>query len=195
MDPDKKNFIKNPISITNNLNSSNNAINNQFGGQGNFDKSVTNIKQLIPTPSQGKDNIYDVDYENLGYEDRPWRKPGADPSDYFNYGFNDDTWLAYCIKKRKKKAEQSMQEKIGVYEPDKEDSPADYPPELQDHGPDNRSKRNNNFNRNQWSNQTNRTRNTRDDDQNQGDEYVINGEDSNVQVYVSLLYFFHLIIF
>uniref|UniRef100_W5NDM6 Pre-mRNA 3'-end-processing factor FIP1-like n=1 Tax=Lepisosteus oculatus TaxID=7918 RepID=W5NDM6_LEPOC len=35
------------------------------------------------------------------FEDKPWRKPGADLSDYFNYGFNEDTWKAYCEKQRR----------------------------------------------------------------------------------------------
>lgn len=26
---------------------------------------------------------------------------GADLSDYFNYGFNEDTWKAYCDKQRR----------------------------------------------------------------------------------------------
>ena len=30
--------------------------------------------------------------------DKPWRKPGADLTDYFNYGFDEDTWRAYIAK-------------------------------------------------------------------------------------------------
>lgn len=33
--------------------------------------------------------------------DKPWRKPGADITDYFNYGFNEDTWRAYCERQRR----------------------------------------------------------------------------------------------
>ncbi|KAI7908271.1 Fip1 motif-domain-containing protein, partial [Cokeromyces recurvatus] len=33
-------------------------------------------------------------------EDKPWRKPGADITDYFNYGFNEITWRAYCAKQK-----------------------------------------------------------------------------------------------
>ena len=36
----------------------------------------------------------EVDMESL--EDKPWRKPGADITDYFNYGFTEETWAAYC---------------------------------------------------------------------------------------------------
>ncbi|XP_017543477.1 pre-mRNA 3'-end-processing factor FIP1 isoform X2 [Pygocentrus nattereri] len=35
------------------------------------------------------------------FEEKPWRKPGADLSDYFNYGFNEDTWKMYCDKQRR----------------------------------------------------------------------------------------------
>nr|XP_046196836.1 pre-mRNA 3'-end-processing factor FIP1-like [Oncorhynchus gorbuscha] len=35
------------------------------------------------------------------FEEKPWRKPGADLSDYFNYGFNEDTWKGYCDKQKR----------------------------------------------------------------------------------------------
>lgn len=35
------------------------------------------------------------------FEDKPWRKPGADITDYFNYGFDEITWSAYCSKQDK----------------------------------------------------------------------------------------------
>lgn len=31
-------------------------------------------------------------------KEKPWRKPGADISEYFNYGFDEFTWVAYCSK-------------------------------------------------------------------------------------------------
>uniref|UniRef100_A0A8C4WUU6 Pre-mRNA polyadenylation factor Fip1 domain-containing protein n=1 Tax=Eptatretus burgeri TaxID=7764 RepID=A0A8C4WUU6_EPTBU len=34
------------------------------------------------------------------FDDKPWRKPGADVSDYFNYGFNEDSWHTYCEKQK-----------------------------------------------------------------------------------------------
>ena len=36
----------------------------------------------------------EVDLDSL--EEKPWRKPGADITDYFNYGFTEETWAAYC---------------------------------------------------------------------------------------------------
>ncbi|XP_061454374.1 pre-mRNA 3'-end-processing factor FIP1-like isoform X1 [Rhineura floridana] len=43
--------------------------------------------------------VIEVDLES--FEDKPWRKPGADLSDYFNYGFSEETWKAYCEKQRR----------------------------------------------------------------------------------------------
>nr|CAG4636452.1 EOG090X0BVA [Eubosmina coregoni] len=38
-------------------------------------------------------------------EEKPWRKPGADITDYFNYGFNELTWQAYCERQRRMRME------------------------------------------------------------------------------------------
>jgi len=38
-------------------------------------------------------------------EDKPWRKPGADITDYFNYGFNEMTWNTYCDRQRRLRME------------------------------------------------------------------------------------------
>lgn len=34
-------------------------------------------------------------------KDKPWRLPGADISDYFNFGFDEISWRAYCAKNEK----------------------------------------------------------------------------------------------
>ncbi|TPX07990.1 uncharacterized protein E0L32_010321 [Thyridium curvatum] len=36
--------------------------------------------------------------EDLPDNDKPWRKPGTDLSDYFNYGFDEFTWALYASK-------------------------------------------------------------------------------------------------
>lgn len=46
---------------------------------------------------------YNVD----SLEDKPWRKPGADITDYFNYGFNEDTWRAYCERQKRMRVHES----------------------------------------------------------------------------------------
>ncbi|KAG5513882.1 hypothetical protein PMAC_000504 [Pneumocystis sp. 'macacae'] len=41
-------------------------------------------------------SLYQLDMDSI--EDKPWNKPGADITDYFNYGFDEFTWMAYCAK-------------------------------------------------------------------------------------------------
>jgi hypothetical protein len=41
-------------------------------------------------------------------EDKPWRAEGADPSDWFNYGFNEETWRRYCEKQLRLRREYAM---------------------------------------------------------------------------------------
>lgn len=38
--------------------------------------------------------IYDVNIDK--FEEKPWRIPGADITDYFNFGLNENTWKQYC---------------------------------------------------------------------------------------------------
>ncbi|XP_030749613.1 pre-mRNA 3'-end-processing factor FIP1 [Sitophilus oryzae] len=47
------------------------------------------------------------DYNLDSLEDKPWRKPGADITDYFNYGFNEDTWKAYCERQKRIRINES----------------------------------------------------------------------------------------
>jgi pre-mRNA 3'-end-processing factor FIP1 len=49
------------------------------------------------------------------FEDKPWRKPGADLTDYFNYGFNETTWKAYCLKQRQIRDELAAQKRMAVF--------------------------------------------------------------------------------
>lgn len=58
--------------------------------------------------------LFDHDLDN--FEDKPWRKPGADLTDYFNFGFNEVTWRAYCVKQKALREEFGLQKKIGVYD-------------------------------------------------------------------------------
>lgn len=43
-------------------------------------------------------SIIEVDLSALS--DKPWRKPGSDISDWFNYGFDEVSWEAYCYRRR-----------------------------------------------------------------------------------------------
>lgn len=49
-----------------------------------------------------------VEYNIEAIEDKPWRKPGADITDYFNYGFSEETWRAYCERQKKMRHESGV---------------------------------------------------------------------------------------
>lgn len=38
--------------------------------------------------------IFEVDID--GFEEKPWRLPGIDATDFFNFGLNEDSWKDYC---------------------------------------------------------------------------------------------------
>lgn len=38
--------------------------------------------------------VYDIDLDSL--EEKPWREVGADITDWFNYGFDEQSWRDYC---------------------------------------------------------------------------------------------------
>jgi len=42
-------------------------------------------------------------------KEKPWRQPGADVSEYFNYGFDEFTWTAYCSKQDKLRSDFNPQ--------------------------------------------------------------------------------------
>ena len=51
-------------------------------------------------PPQGKE-ILSVDIDaDLAEEQKIWRRPGEDQSDYFNYGFDEYTWTQYCVRQQ-----------------------------------------------------------------------------------------------
>ncbi|TQV90695.1 hypothetical protein V2A60_006906 [Cordyceps javanica] len=43
--------------------------------------------------------------EDLPENEKPWRKPGTDISDYFNYGFDEFTWALYAAKQESVRGE------------------------------------------------------------------------------------------
>ncbi|KAK1759025.1 Fip1 motif-domain-containing protein [Echria macrotheca] len=46
--------------------------------------------------------------EDLADHDKPWRKPGTDLSDYFNYGFDEFTWALYAQKQEALRGEYNQ---------------------------------------------------------------------------------------
>ncbi|XP_044054997.1 pre-mRNA 3'-end-processing factor FIP1 isoform X2 [Siniperca chuatsi] len=50
------------------------------------------------------DNIPGIPVVKANAAEKPWRKAGADISDYFNYGFDEESWITYCKKQSKRRA-------------------------------------------------------------------------------------------
>jgi len=45
--------------------------------------------------------LTDLDFDaDLTEHDKSWRRPGADQSDWFNYGFDEFTWATYCLRQK-----------------------------------------------------------------------------------------------
>ncbi|KAL8906281.1 MAG: hypothetical protein Q9171_006326 [Xanthocarpia ochracea] len=43
--------------------------------------------------------ITEVDMDaDFSEDEKPWRRPGTDMTDFFNYGFDEFTWASYCLK-------------------------------------------------------------------------------------------------
>ncbi|XP_041862734.1 pre-mRNA 3'-end-processing factor FIP1 isoform X2 [Melanotaenia boesemani] len=61
-----------------------------------------------PAERQGmtvsKENTTGMKQEINYFDTKPWMRPGAKISDYFNYGFDEATWSAYCKKQNKLQA-------------------------------------------------------------------------------------------
>ncbi|KAL2624397.1 hypothetical protein R1flu_008642 [Riccia fluitans] len=74
--------------------------------------------------------VFDVDLDSL--EEKPWKRPGVDMTDYFNFGFSENTWKQYCRQLAQLRLEATMQSKIRVYESGRseQDYDPDLPPEL-----------------------------------------------------------------
>lgn len=52
-------------------------------------------------PSTGKpiqSTDFDTDFPTES--SKPWRRPGSDITDFFNYGFDEFTWASYCLKQQ-----------------------------------------------------------------------------------------------
>ncbi|KAK6783555.1 hypothetical protein RDI58_017009 [Solanum bulbocastanum] len=74
--------------------------------------------------------IFEVDID--GFEEKPWRLPGIDVTDFFNFGLNEDGWKDYCKQLEQLRLESTMQGRIRVYESGRTEQEYDpeMPPEL-----------------------------------------------------------------
>ena len=55
------------------------------------------IDPEVPGTFNGQ-SILEVDLAALS--DKAWRRPGSDISDWFNYGFDEISWEAYCHRRK-----------------------------------------------------------------------------------------------
>ncbi|KAL2929912.1 FIP1[V]-like protein [Bienertia sinuspersici] len=74
--------------------------------------------------------VFDVDVDS--FDEKPWKYPGVDVSDFFNFGLNEDSWKEYCKQLEQLRLESTMQSKIRVYESGRaeQEYDPDMPPEL-----------------------------------------------------------------
>ncbi|KAF8033775.1 hypothetical protein BT93_C0131 [Corymbia citriodora subsp. variegata] len=74
--------------------------------------------------------IFEVDIDS--FEEKPWKYPGIDSTDFFNFGLNEESWKEYCKQLETLRLESTMQSKIHVYESGrkKQEFDPDLPPEL-----------------------------------------------------------------
>lgn len=54
------------------------------------------VHPLTGKPIQSTD--FDTDFPTEST--KPWRRPGSDITDFFNYGFDEFTWASYCLKQQ-----------------------------------------------------------------------------------------------
>ena len=90
---------------------------------------------LLEQWMDSKKNVYTYkgeDYKpmNVDIREKPWMIPGADISDYFNFGFNEDTWNSFLMRQislrqqkilEKEKQAQIEQQKIREMSQDNRD--------------------------------------------------------------------------
>ncbi|SCV02850.1 LAMI_0H03488g1_1 [Lachancea mirantina] len=86
-------------------------------------KIESTSQQVVPTAIPGTERYHAIDLDAPGklgdqavtdidpevLKEKPWRQPGANLSDYFNYGFNEQTWMEYLHRQEKLRNEYNPQ--------------------------------------------------------------------------------------
>lgn len=72
------------------------------------------VEKAIP-----QNKIFEYDLDTI--KDKPWLEAGADITDYFNYGFNETTWKAYCEKQRETRAMIDKEDSSEDFNNDRDD--------------------------------------------------------------------------
>ncbi|KAJ2507137.1 cleavage polyadenylation factor subunit fip1 [Coemansia sp. RSA 2049] len=65
---------------------------------------------MVTVPLINSMDMFKIDLDML--DEKPWRQPGADITDYFNFGFNEETWKLYCLKQRQLRTEFNVRKMI-----------------------------------------------------------------------------------
>ncbi|KAJ2710552.1 cleavage polyadenylation factor subunit fip1 [Coemansia sp. D1744] len=53
---------------------------------------------ILSVPLLNNLDMFTIDIDML--DEKPWRQPGADITDYFNFGFSEEAWKLYCVKQQ-----------------------------------------------------------------------------------------------
>ncbi|KAK1349030.1 pre-mRNA polyadenylation factor Fip1 [Hamiltosporidium tvaerminnensis] len=56
------------------------------------------LKVALESQNYTGQGVFEFELDTL--EEKPWKKPGEDITDYFNYGFDETTWRMYCEKQK-----------------------------------------------------------------------------------------------
>lgn len=72
-------------------------------------KNVTINSKNNKLKNSRRSNEECVDIDAIPDADKHWRNPGANQSDYFNYGFNETTWKSYIDKQKLFRAQKTAQ--------------------------------------------------------------------------------------
>ncbi|KAA8496997.1 Pre-mRNA 3'-end-processing factor FIP1 [Porphyridium purpureum] len=72
------------------------------------------LLSMLPTPTVNMPlharSVYDIEIGRLA--EKPWRERGADITEYFNYGFTEETWKVYCERQMQMRLESAGTAKI-----------------------------------------------------------------------------------
>ncbi|XP_026201622.1 pre-mRNA 3'-end-processing factor FIP1 isoform X2 [Anabas testudineus] len=81
--------------------------------------SESSLHAVVSTANESNmdavDNMQEIPVQKVNLEsieEKPWRKAGADISDYFNYGFDEESWNTYCTKQTKLRAASTKQKSV-----------------------------------------------------------------------------------
>ncbi|PPD75692.1 hypothetical protein GOBAR_DD27380 [Gossypium barbadense] len=104
---------------------------NNMAGRGGLEFTLPshNMTNFLLTLVDSR-TIFNVDIDS--FEDKPWKHPGVDLSDFFNFGLNEEGWKDYYKQLEQHRLETTMQSKIRVYESGRTEQgyDPDLPPEL-----------------------------------------------------------------